>query len=233
MKRLEWYTVFPNCREDIPNINEHLKTLDIKVVLKQLNNKFARGKHGCFKIVHDTGHDNKSCVLSSPQDFIKYKDDVINELDLMMWYITREWIEPDKWEIQIESKQPKNCNDYVYKVCGGILYHVTDKDSAEYILKSGLRTKGKDRKKFDYRTFPSRNYFVVGKDSEDIKNAIRVVQKSKDLGNNDMSILKIDLNQYPYKIDFYEDPFYNIKNMVYAYTKLPGIMIEEVKFDEI
>lgn len=232
MKNLKCYLIPADCREDIPNINEHLKTLDINVVLKQLNNKFGKGKDGYFKIVHEIGTNNKSFVLSSPKSFIKYKNDVINELDLMMWYITREWL-TDDWEIQIESKQPENCNNYVYKTCGGILYHVTDKDTAKYILKSGLRTKGKDRKNFDYRTFPSRNYFVVGKDSKDIKKAISIVQNSKELGSIDVAILKINLNNYPHKIDFYEDPFYNIKNMVYAYTKLPGVMIEEVTLEDI
>lgn len=229
MKPLNGYLISVNCREGVPNINEHLKTLDIKIVLKTLNNKFADGKKGHFKIVQETGSDNKSYILSIPKEFIKYKDSVINELDLMMWYITKEWIDGDNWKIQIESKQPENCNEYVYKTCDGLLFHVTSPGNAKYILNKGLRIKGND----NYRKFPSRNYFVVGKDSKDRKKHIKKVIESFYKKPEYVSILKIDLKTYPYNIDFYHDPMYDFPNAVYAYTMLPQISIEKVKLEDI
>lgn len=237
MKKLSDYIVTDSIY-DKPIINEHLKSLKPKDVLRQLNNKFAMGSGMDIKVCGVSNYDDQSpgIQLMAPIDLEQHMDEIKTELDLMMWSATKYWIDRDGiLYIQIEPVQANECTSYVYKDCGGILYHLTNALSAKRILKSGLRNRGHSYEKGDYRTIPTRTYFVVGEDSIDIKNAINQIRNSfKKAAPIALShILRIDLTQYGKNLEFYHDPMYDMPNAVFAYSNIPGALITEIDINSI
>lgn len=236
MKPLKTYIGSPQSIYDKPIINEHLKTLDVKIVIKRLNAKFAMGKGGDIKISGLSNFDDQhpTIQLIAPGQLENYIDELRIELDLMMWCLTRHWMKCGLFMFQIEPIQANQCNDYVYKDCGGILYHLTSGMTAARILKSGLRHKGKSYESGDYRSFPARTYFIVGTDSDNIKWAIDKVRESFGTGVLKLdTILRIDLTKYGKGLEFYHDTLYEIPNTVFAYSNIPGALIEKVKYNKI
>lgn len=210
---------------DLPIINEHLKSLDVKDVIRTLNKKFAHGKFP-FKLEATSNSTDKNPMIQifTMDSQRKWLDDVTNELDLMMWTISKEWCEGGLWKLQLEPNMSTSCNKYVYQECGGILFHPTPRASVESILSGGLRM---HEYKSDKRNHVHRCYFVVGKNSTDRRNAIRALMK------DDLEILKIDLNEYGRNLEFYHDPAYRLQNMVYVYSNIPGALITHIQFNDI
>lgn len=236
MKTLKSYIEPIQSIYDKPIINEHLKTLDIKVVVKRLNAKFAMGKDGDIKMqgLSNYGDKHPTIQLIAPEQLNNFIDELRIELDLMMWCLTSHWVEGGLFIFQIEPIRANQCNDYVYKDCGGILYHPTSKMAANRILKSGLRHKGKSYESGDYRSFPARTYFIVGTDSDNIKWAIDEVRGSFGVGAYKLdTILRIDLTKYGKGLEFYHDTLYEIPNTVFAYSNIPGVLIEMINYNEI
>ena len=222
---------------DTPIINEHLKTLSPKVVLKQLNAKFALGKGMDIKVCGISNFNDKhpSIQFVAPTQLESYIDEIRLELDLMMWCLSEYWIEDGLLYLKIEPIQANQCNDYVYKDCHAIIYHLTDAISANRILKSGLRNRGHSYEKGEYRSIPSRTYFITGTGSNDVRSAINIVRKSfGKVGPLKLShILRIDLTKYGKNLEFYHDTMYKIPNTIFAYSNIPGALITDIQFDDI
>lgn len=226
------YSIF-----DAPIINEHLKTLSPKMVLNRLNAKFALGKGMDIKVCGVSNFSDKhpSIQFIAPIQLESLIDEIRFELDLMMWCLTEHWVEGGLLYLKIEPVQANQCNDYVYKDCHSIIYHLTDTAAANRILQSGLRNRGHSYEKGEYRTIPSRTYFITGVDSDDVKSAITTVRESfgKAAKLKLCSILKIDLTMYGKNLEFYHDTMYDIPNTIFAYSNIPGALITEVQFDDI
>lgn len=236
MKPLQSYFELAYTQLDAPIINEHLKTLEPKVVLRQLNAKFAMGPGMDIKFQGASNYDVKTPAIQliAPEQLSDYVDDLRMELDLMMWCLTKYWTEGGLFIFQIEPIQANQCNDYVYKECGGIIYHLTSRISAARILGSGLRGKGHSYERGEYRSMPTRTYFITGKDPNDVRSAIDEVRRSFGKGAGKLStILKIDLTSYGKNLEFYRDVMYDIPNTIFAYSNIPGALIEEVDYNDI
>lgn len=91
-------------------------------------------------------------------------------------------------------------------------------------MKSGLRPKsGK------YRKFEDRVYFITGKNHKEILKNLYKVISDKMYDKKDVHILKIDLKEHPYNIDFYKDTMADEGyNMFYTYAYFPPQWIKDV-----
>ena len=70
--------------------------------------------------------------------------DFCNELLIQNYsasYVINEYLKSVNDIKTIESLVENNCNDYIYKDCNGIVFHLTDKENVNKILKVGLRPK--------------------------------------------------------------------------------------------
>lgn len=110
----------------------------------------------------------------------------------------------------------------------GQAYHVTTRKNANSILKSGLRPKGYNEKK--YRYFPSRVYLILpDKYSEGIEK-IKQALNDLELIDKDYAVLKIDLNRVE-NYNFYKDVAMQNNqhsNYIYTYAKIPSEDIKDI-----
>lgn len=127
----------------------------------------------------------------------------------------------DVWEILVEPKYSEKVTDEVYNKYNGVLYHITNKDNVERILKRGLQLKGN---KNLYRYIEPRINFILG-EGDELKDRINKIIQQKGYNKDDAVVLKIDLsvgdknqhNKSSYYIDFYKDLFYKEGWSVYTY----------------
>ena len=115
----------------------------------------------------------------------------------------------------------------VYKKAKGILYHITTKENAEHILNDGLEVKVESKKSIH----PPRIYFFTSDSSKDI-----IKKYGEALHNNDdIVILRIDLNKLGRKLKFFKDEesFVPGANAVFTRWPIPPFCIKEVEdFDK-
>ena len=132
------------------------------------------------------------------------------------------YIANKKIEILCEPKYSNKVNDLVYGKYKGILYHVTNKENVDRILKRGLQLRGN---KNLYRYIEPRiNFFLANTDNE-IEKISKKIAEQKGYKENSYSILKIDLNygkqnkynKSSYSLDFYHDNMYKEEYSVYTY----------------
>lgn len=131
-------------------------------------------------------------------------------------------------KVTLEPIKSDNVTKYVMRKCGGQIYHITSSKNLDSIMKNGIRMKGEDN---SYRFIKNKTYFVVGKNSEELKKNIQTVIDSK--GISDAIILKIDLKKHIYNISFFKDTFYKECDVVYTYAYFPPTFIDQVKFEEL
>lgn len=180
------------------------------------------------KDYHDGDPDISKYILS-----IKYKNnyDFINtekfkELkNLFNYNIT--YINPQERFIYLEPCVPEDMTNYIYTKCKGIVWHITkNEDTKRNILLYGLKPKSSD-----YRNCPER-IFVFASHTEDgirkKKNGMRKLF-SKDVGHKNMSLLKIDLNKYDRKLNFYIDVAMNDPYTFWTSEYIPPFCIDEVE----
>lgn len=107
-------------------------------------------------------------------------------------------------------------------------YHVTTREQADSILKTGLRPKKGNPK--SYRYFPSRVYLILpDKYSEGI-DRIRQALKDLKLIDKDYAVLKISLNRIEH-YNFYKDVAMENNqhnNYIYTYAKIPPEDIKDI-----
>lgn len=152
-----------------------------------------------------------------------------NILNFYNYYISSVW----NGSIYVEPTYSKLKNDYIYHECNGILWHLTDNEHVESILRNGLKAKTPI-----YRIYPSRIYaFATDTHNNDIRNNMDEVTEFVDeLGiyNNldEFTLLKIDLSKTQHNINFYEDTAMKSPHVFYTYTNIPAKFIEKVNFNK-
>ena len=228
-------------------ITEMQKSVTCKQLIKLLNRDFA-SKYGNIVSSRRNRDTRETHSLIIPADIFRNDWQKFQErLDAYMWYETRHVNktginnkpEPPKIDkvdgkeyitIIVDPIQAKECNDYVYNDCNGIIYHVPDQDRINDIMKSGLRMKGS---KNQYKFIMDRVYFICGENKEEIKRRLNKIFDDKSVYNNNPTVLKIDLKKNKFNINFYEDPAYKNRDAIYTYGYFPPKFIEKIGFEDI
>lgn len=228
-------------------INEMQKSVTAKQLIKLLNRDFA-SKYGEIFSSRRNSDKRETHSLIIPYDiFVKEWKKFHERLNAYLWYETRHLNrtginnkpEPPKVEsvdgkdyitIVVDPIQAKECNDYVYKDCKGIIYHVPDQSKIDEIIQSGLRMKGS---KNTYKFIVDRVYFICGENEDEIKRRLKRIFDDKSIYNDNPTIFRIDLNKNNYNISFYEDPAYKNRDAIYTYAYFPSKMIDKISFNEI
>ena len=127
-----------------------------------------------------------------------------------------------------EDKYLENVDNFVYKKCKGILWHLTTKENAEKILKNGLEVR-EDRK---LSTHPPRIYFLdFNTSNKNIKEYSK--QLFKDVDENQYALLKIDLNKFNEPLRFFRDETTLGCDAYFVRKPIPAKCISEVNIDKL
>ena len=146
-------------------------------------------------------------------------------------YIINEYLKSVNTTKTIEPLVEKNCNDYIYKDCNGIVFHLTDKENVNKILKVGLRPKYvkhetinnlKD-KQYNNIDYKGKIYVAEINDLSTVKYKIKEIKDKLFKNNNNVKVLKIRL---PNNIDFYKDNAMYDDISYFTYTPIDSKYIE-------
>lgn len=125
--------------------------------------------------------------------------------------------------IFIEPTYSEDKSKYVFTDCKGICYHITTKERAEKIMKTGLRMK-----RSYYRKFPSRIYLYATPklsllNDKNIKDfAYKIVNKLKAEREGGIAVIRVDLNKcYNDVMRFYKDTSMKENEEVFTYNNIP------------
>lgn len=125
--------------------------------------------------------------------------------------------------IFIEPTYSEDKSKYVFTDCKGICYHITTKEHAEKIMKTGLRMK-----RSYYRKFPSRIYLYATPklsllNDKNIKDfAYKIVNKLKAEREGGIAVIRVDLNKcYNDVMRFYKDTSMKENEAVFTYNNIP------------
>ena len=219
----------------IPNyISENLKSHDCDKLIDVIN-KFYNEEIESYDIFNFS-EDSKLKALDIICKNNYFSEKLISDknfkniLNFFNYYITK----CSNNIISIEPLFPKNMNNYVYgdneNQCHGILYHFCSKDTAEKILKSGLRIK---KSKTNKREYPERIYMLAITNLNIRKQRIKVIQFAKciigsDVNINDYCVLKVNMRGFEHNIDFYKDESMTNDECVFCYSNIPASIIERI-----
>lgn len=136
----------------------------------------------------------KSIIIKFKNDIIINDDKFKELLNFYNYYI----VKTINNEYLIDPYKPQDFTNYVYNDCNGIIYHVTNKNTYNKIIKYGLKPKNltKNNNKRPYRLF-----FLCLKDNKELMTQARQISST----SNGNIILKIDLNEYKNKLKFFKD----------------------------
>lgn len=228
-------------------ITEMSHSMTCKQLIKALNRDFASeyGEIFCSKKNVDK---RVTCSLIIPAEIFKNDWQKFQQrLEAYMWYETRHLNKtgvnnnpaPPKIEqtygkefitIIVDPVQAKECNDYVYNKCNGIIYHVPDQKRINDIMKSGLRMKGSKNR---YKFIMDRVYFICGESKSEINKRLLRIFNDKSVYDENPVIFKIDLKKNNYNINFYEDPAYKNLDAIYTYAYFPSKYIEKINYKDL
>lgn len=146
-------------------------------------------------------------------------------------YVINEYLKSVNDIKTIEPLVENNCNDYIYKNCNGIVFHLTDKDNVNKIFKVGLRPKyakhetiknlkDKQHNNIDYK---GKIYLAAISDLRNVKHRIKEIKDKLFKNNNNVKVLKIRL---PNNIDFYKDNAMYDDMSYFTYTPIDSKYIE-------
>ena len=221
--------------KSIPNyISENLKSHDCDKLIDVIN-KFHNEEIESYDIFNFSEDSKlKALDIICKNNYICEKlisdKNFKNILNFFNYYVTK----CSNNIISIEPLFPKNMNNYVYgdneNQCHGILYHFCSKDTAEKILKSGLRIK---KSKTSKREYPARIYMLASPNLNIRKQRIKVIQFAKciignDVNINDYCILKVNMRGFEHNIDFYKDESMANDECVFCYSNIPASRIEHI-----
>lgn len=219
--------------KSIPNyISENLKSHNCDKLIDVIN-KFYNEEIESYDIFNFSEDSKLKAldIICKNNHFIKKlisDKNFKNILNFFNYYVTK----VSNSIISIEPLFPKNMNNYVYgdneNQCHGILYHLCSKDTAEKILKSGLRIK---KSKSNKREYPARIYMLASPNLNIRKQRIKVIQFAKciigsDVNINDYCILKVNMRGFEHNIDFYKDESMANDECVFCYSNIPASRIE-------
>lgn len=192
---------------------ENLKTHDANKLKSQIIKEYPN-------IEFEDYESGSFCIIGN----ILFLDKLKHLVEFFGYYISS----TEQNRIFIEPRFPKEMSDFVYSYCHGICYHITTKERAEYILKSGLRTKSSK-----YRKYPERIFLYCTekniKNDEDFKKLIQQLGIKNKLDN--YVCLKMDLNYFPNHIrpTIMKDTAMKIKGAVFTYNNIYKNAITKTK----
>lgn len=128
-----------------------------------------------------------------------------------------------------EPRYSERADQYIYGDCHGIVYHITYQDTADEIMKTGLRCKtGSSRKGF-YREFPKRIY-VVAIDPSSIKHSVQEVLEALayEITSTVKGMAALKINLFKRHIPFYKDTAMRDEISYFTYNNIPPECIEKV-----
>lgn len=215
-----------------------LKSYDTKKFVNILNKKF---KEYIFKIELIKTSD----IVNSIRIKFKKEFDITNKeyqslLNLYNYYESKNI---DNKIITLSPRISEDMSDKVYNESNGIVYHICPNYVVDKILENGLRPKGgKNSKIYKNRVWhPKSIYVIFDKVDNNTKNYFkREIENDKItneydnnvLSNNDVTILKIDLNKYDRKLKFYKDTLGG-KSFIYTKEYIPPQCISVYKENKI
>ena len=215
-----------------------LKSYDTKKFANVLNKKF---KEYIFKIeLIKTSDIVNSIRIKFNKEFDITNKEYQSLLNLYNYYESKNI---DNKIITLSPRISEDMSDKVYNESNGIVYHICPNYVVDKILENGLRPKGgKNSKIYKNRVWhPKSIYVIFDKADNDTKNYFkREIENDKItneydnnvLSNNDVTILKIDLNKYDRKLKFYKDTLGG-KSFVYTKEYIPQQCISIYKENKI
>ena len=189
-----------------------------------------------FKLIN---HEN----VNSLRIYIEKSKDILTDnrfvklIELFNYFISKIEKRNGIEVILLEPVFGNNLDSYIENECEGIVYHITNKNNRESILKLGIRSKGyidlskKEKINIDlkndnnwYRKFPKRIYFIAN--GKNFRNDIFQLMRDKNLTLDTMSIFKCKIDRK--YLSLYNDPLYESKNFCYGYGFMHPNQIEEI-----
>ena len=199
-----------------------LKSYDPKKLGNELNKKFKK----YIKRIDIISFDRltKNIRIEFYNEFDTTNKEYQPLLNLYNYY---ELKNTDNKIITLAPRISEDMSDKVYNKSNGIVYHICPNYVADKILENGLRPKGgKNSKIYKNRVWhPKSVYVIFDKIDNDIKDFFKKeiendkISNEYDnniLKNNDVTVLKIDLNKYNRKLKFYKD---TVGGNSFVYTK--------------
>ena len=215
-----------------------LKSYDTKKFASVLNKKF---KKYIFKIeLIKTSDIVNSIRIKFNKEFDTSNSKYQSLLNLYNYYESKNI---DNKIITLSPRISEDMSDKVYNESNGIVYHICPNYVVNKILENGLRPKGgKNSKIYKNRVWhPKSIYVIFDKVDNNTKNYFKQeIENDKItneydnnvLSNNDVTILKIDLNKYDRKLKFYKDTL-GEKSFIYTKEYIPTQCISIYKENSI
>ncbi|MBO5004708.1 MAG: hypothetical protein J6D03_05600 [Clostridia bacterium] len=204
-------------------ISEHIKSVNANKTLEYIRKQFDADISNSYvdnNLIYITFKDYKSIDI-----------DKLNRILNTYKYILHTIIGNNTiYEPLLED----NYNDYIYGDCNGIVFHLTDRITANKILDKGLRPKYaehetkknlKDKQNSNIN-YKGKIYVLAIKDLYNIHNRISEVKNKIFNKPNDIVVLKIKL---PKGIDFYKDNAMYDDMSYFTYVPIQSKYIELIK----
>ena len=215
-----------------------LNSYDPKKLVKELNKKFKKYIEKIDIISLDRL--TKNIRIKFYDEFNTSNGEYQSLLNLYNYYESKNI---DNKIITLSPRISEDMSDKVYNESNGIVYHICPNYVVDKILENGLRPKsGKNSKIYKNRVWhPKSIYVIFNKVDNDTKNYFKQeIENDKItneydntvLSNNDVTILKIDLNKYDRKLKFYKDTLGG-KSFIYTKEYIPPQCISIYKEDKI
>lgn len=238
---IDWYMKHSWVREDVCidgwsdvnpmyYVNEMLNSVTLEKLISQIRARFTK-----YSFRYDSVHKNDICdseiristdLYNNEKDFDRF----CKVMEVMMWEYSHGV--PKKSDDQYTTIiiSPFHVKDITKKIMTegrGLVYHVCNKESTKSIVKTGLRPKGKYTKnRRKYKNFQNRVHFIWGHDDQEVADLIGGIIQDKGWKENDVDIIKIDLNKHKCDVLFYVDSVYYGEQYVYTYTYFPPQFLE-------
>ena len=215
-----------------------LNSYDPKKLVKELNKKFK--KHIEKIDIISLDRLTKNIRIKFYNEFDTSNAEYQSLLNLYNYYESKNI---DNKIITLSPRISEDMSDKVYNESNGIVYHICPNYVVNKILENGLRPKGgKNSKIYKNRVWhPKSIYVIFNKVDNNTKNYFKQeIENDKItneydnnvLSNNDVTILKIDLNKYDRKLKFYKDTLGG-KSFIYTKEYIPPQCISIYKENKI
>lgn len=213
---------------------KNLQTHNCNVVKRKISDKYS-SKLLYIDIPYESRGDKEVIVIYTIEpEFFEHNIDFKSILDFYEYflsYIGQDQSNSEIYILYIEPKFSENCNDFVYKTCNGIVYHITQKQNVAKIRKSGLRIRNEDIIKYNnpqsYRNFPKRIYLCGSLKFNDFDMLKTVADEVIPSGYENSAILKINVSRC--SMNFYKDSTMDNPNCFFTYQNIPpNVIVQEL-----
>lgn len=213
-------------------VEENLQTHDTKRLCKAISKKYENIKFATL----ETKNVSKYTLYCFGND--DELNNLINDNDLLCffnYFYTRERIIKGVRHILLEPLYTEDASKIVTE-SHHKLYHFSPKEQTEKTLKVGLRCKGRDLSKNEYRNFPSRIYCLAIPHkfkSEKFNQVINKFIEETGFISKNYDLLEINLNgqkRDSWHQKFYKDEYMTLENAVFTYHNIPAKYIRKVNY---